>query len=61
MPPVFAFAAAAVAAIAGARVIRREWQRVNEALAQRRPEPAVVRERLPTLRRDPATGEWRPS
>lgn len=59
MPPVFAFAAAAVAALAGARFIRREWQRVNEALGQRQPEPVVVREKLPTLRRDPVTGEWR--
>jgi hypothetical protein len=39
----------------------KEMRRLNEELDQVRAAPvdAVVRERLPTLRRDPHTGEWR--
>jgi hypothetical protein len=39
----------------------KEMRRINEELERIR-EPAaeaVARERLPTLRRDPRTGEWR--
>jgi hypothetical protein len=46
----------AVAATLGARLARREWRRVNEELDRLR----EGGRRIPTLRRDKATGEWRP-
>jgi hypothetical protein len=57
----------ALAALGGAAVIHwavREIRRVNAELDRVTPAPAVdpaMRQSLPTLRRDPATGEWRPS
>jgi hypothetical protein len=50
--------------LGGAALVRwavREVQRVNRELEESRmaPEP-IVKERLPRLRRDPATGVWRP-
>jgi hypothetical protein len=63
MPPLLAVALATSAAAIGARWVQREWRRVNEALdradaAARTPARA---DDLPTLRRDPKTGVWRPS
>lgn len=58
MPPfVLALAAAAMAA----RLIRREWMRVNRALDDL---PSTSSKDAPpasTLRRDPASGIWRPT
>jgi hypothetical protein len=56
-----ALAVAAAAATLGARWMQREWRRVNAELA--RADAAAskpARTELPTLRQDPATGEWRP-
>jgi len=51
-------------AVGGAMVVHwvvREVRRVNEELDARRVRAKVrVQERRPTLRRDPATGEYRP-
>jgi hypothetical protein len=55
----------ALAACGGAAAIHwamREIRRVNEELERVKAQPAMdlaARKRLPTLRRDPATGEWR--
>lgn len=55
----------ALAALGGAAVIHwavREIRRVNEELDRVKAAPAIdpaVRRSLPTLRRDPATDEWR--
>jgi hypothetical protein len=65
MPP-FAISAVvkiALAALGGVAVVHwvvKEVRRVNDELDQmkRAVEPAA-REALPTLRRDPATGDWR--
>lgn len=52
-----------LAAVGGAMAIHwlvREVRRVNEELEARRAAARVrERDRLPTLRRDPATGEYR--
>jgi hypothetical protein len=44
------------------RVLIREWRRVNEMLHPRKvaANDQVRREGLPTLRRDPRTGIYRP-
>jgi hypothetical protein len=55
----------AVAALGGAALVHwavKEIRRVNEELERVKAQPAMdaaSRRRLPTLRRDPATGEWR--
>jgi hypothetical protein len=60
-PPVVAFTLAAIGVVALSKVLVREWQRVNEELDLRERAAAVVRTRdVPTLRRDPVTGEYRP-
>lgn len=51
-------AAAAAAALVGVRFLRREWQRINNDLDRVR---ATDARPSATLRRDPKTGEWRPS
>ena len=63
MPPVFALALGLMGAAALVRWYARETHRVNAELDDIRrssaPEP-VDRGALPTLKRDPATGEYRP-
>jgi hypothetical protein len=62
MPPLVPFAIASVVAGLGIRWARREWRRVNDLLDQEQRATEVSgRADLPTLRRDPATGDWRPS
>ena len=63
MPPVFAFALGLIGAAALARWCIKEVQRVNADLDEVRSRPAaepVDRNTLPKLKRDPATGEYRP-
>ena len=64
MPPVFALALGLMGAAALVRWCVKEVQRVNADLdngsARAVAEP-VDRRALPTLRRDPHTGEYRPS
>jgi hypothetical protein len=52
----------ALGAVVVMKLINREWQRINAELDQARPVRVTdpERARLPTLRRDPATGEFRP-
>jgi hypothetical protein len=52
----------AVAATLVGRLLAREWQRVNADLDRARKVPINDPERagLPSLRRDPKTGEYRP-
>lgn len=63
LPPIVAWSLGAIGAVVVTKLIRREWQRVNavldEARSARVSDPE--RARLATLRRDPATGEYRPS
>ena len=62
LPPIIAWTLAAIGAVVVMKLISREWQRVNAELDEARPVRVTdpERARLPTLRRDPATGEYRP-
>jgi hypothetical protein len=63
MPPVFAFALALMGTAVVVRWCVREVRRVNAELDEVRERVTVEpvnREALPTLKRDPATGEYRP-
>jgi hypothetical protein len=61
LPPVIVWTLAALGAAALAKVLAKEWQRVNAELdAHERTGETAVRENIPTLRRDPQTGVYRP-
>ena len=65
LPPVIAWTRAAIGAVAVSKVLAKEWRRVNSELdaqerASERASQAVARDELPTLRRDPASGVYRP-
>ena len=60
MPPIIVFAAAAAAAYAGWKLLRREMDRVEGALEEGRAPVRAARDDLPTLVRDPVTGVYRP-
>ena len=61
VPPVIVWALAAIGAAALSKVVAKQWRRVNAELdARERAAEPVSREHLPTLRRDPKTGEYRP-
>jgi hypothetical protein len=59
--PVIAWTFGAIGAVVLIKLFKREWQRVNDELD--RAHPARVRDPeragVPTLRQDPATGEYR--
>jgi hypothetical protein len=60
--PVITAAFGALGAAALARVLVREWRRINAELDRVSASAAeeVERDRLPKLRRDPRTGVYRP-
>jgi hypothetical protein len=61
--PIIAMTLGTLGAIALAKFIGKEWRRVNDVLHARDSVPVTekaVREKLPTLRRDPRTGIYRP-
>ena len=63
MAPVFALAVGLMGAAAFARWCAKEVHRVNAKLDNFRGDPTIDpidRESLPTLKRDPRTGEYRP-
>lgn len=61
MPPLIVLAAAAAGALFGAKALKREWARVNAKLEQaERADGKVDRAERPTLKKDAASGEWRP-
>ncbi len=63
IPQIVLWAAGAVATFALARIVHREYQRVNEELEAARLSPVVSkseRAQHPTLKRDPRTGVYRP-
>jgi hypothetical protein len=63
LPSIVVWALGAVGAAVLVKLFNREWQRVNAELDRMRPARARVvdpeRAGLPTLRRDPVTGEYR--
>jgi hypothetical protein len=63
MAPVFALAVGLMGAAAFVRWCAKEVHRVNAKLDNFRSDPTIDpidRESLPTLKRDPRTGEYRP-
>ena len=63
MQPALLLVIGAIGAVIAARLIVREWQRVNDELERSRAKPAPVRsarDRTTDLRRDPQTGVYRP-
>lgn len=61
MPPLLVIALGGLGAAALVKVLARESRRVNAELdARRRAEAAGALDSRATLRRDPATGEFRP-
>jgi len=61
IPPVIAWALGALGAAVIVKFAAKEWRRVNAALHPREPvRDEMARDKLPTLRRDPASGEYRP-
>jgi hypothetical protein len=62
IPAVIKLALGAIGAAAVVHWVVREVRRINEELDRLKVAPVtetVVREALPTLRRDPHSGEWR--
>ena len=61
IPPVILWTLGALGAAALAKMLAREWRRVNNELHSREPAPQeVVRDKMPTLKRDPHSGVYRP-
>ncbi len=62
MPAIVVWAIGVVGAVFAVKLFNREWQRVNGELDRANPVRVTDPERaaMPTLRRDPATGEYRP-
>ncbi|MCX7312032.1 MAG: hypothetical protein WCG92_14460 [Hyphomicrobiales bacterium] len=59
--PALAVVLGAFGALVLMRMLKREWQRVNDELDRANPARVSDPERaaVPTLRQDPATGEYR--
>ena len=61
IPPLIGWALGALGAAVVAKVLVREWQRVNDELHPGEPiSEGPAREKIPTLRRDPQSGVYRP-
>jgi hypothetical protein len=61
IPPLIGWALGALGAAVVAKMITKEWRRVNDELHPREPvAEAPAREKIPTLRRDPQSGVYRP-
>jgi hypothetical protein len=60
--PAIALIFGAIGAVALIKLFHREWERVNDELDRVKPVRVSDAERasVPTLRPDPATGEYRP-
>jgi hypothetical protein len=61
IPPLIGWALGALGAAVVAKVVMKEWRRVNDELHPSEPiAEAPARDKIPTLRRDPASGVYRP-
>jgi hypothetical protein len=60
LPPLFVLALGAMGAAVAVRWAVREAQRINADLDRVRSKAEPARDVLPTLKRDPVTGEYRP-
>jgi hypothetical protein len=61
MPAILVWVLGAAGAVVLIKLFNREWQRINSELDQVKPARVTDPERapVPTLRRDPNTGEYR--
>jgi hypothetical protein len=60
-PPLIGWALGALGAAVVAKVVAKEWQRINGELHPSGPiAETPAREQLPVLRRDPTSGVYRP-
>jgi hypothetical protein len=60
-PPVIAWTLGAVGAMFMSKLLIKEWQRVNAELdAQQHAAEQMCPQQIPTLRRDPESGVYRP-
>ena len=60
-PPLIGWALGALGAAVVAKVLAKEWHRINDELHPREPfAEAGAHEQLPVLRRDPQSGVYRP-
>jgi hypothetical protein len=61
MPAILVWILGAAGAVVLIKLFNREWQRINSELDQAKPVRVTEPERagMATLRRDPATGEYR--
>jgi hypothetical protein len=60
-PPVIAWTLGAVGAVFMSKLLAREWRRVNAELdAQQQAAEQMRPQEIPTLRRDPESGVYRP-
>ncbi len=57
--PLIGWTLGALGAAVVAKVLAREWQRINDELHPSA-SPAEARENIPVLRRDPNSGVYRP-
>jgi hypothetical protein len=63
IPPLIKVALVAIGGVAAVHWMLKEFRRINRELDGMKAGPAgepVHHQELPTLRRDPASGEWRP-
>ncbi len=60
IPPLIAWTIGALGAVVLTRRLVREWRRVNAELDRAAAAGGIDRDNLPTLRRDPASGVYRP-
>ena len=60
-PPLIGWALGALGAVVVAKLVAKEWRRINEELHPNGPiAEAPAREQLPVLRPDPTSGVYRP-
>ena len=61
IPPLIGWALGALGAAVVAKVVAKEWRRINGELHPSEPvAEAPAREKIPALRRDPKSGVYRP-
>jgi hypothetical protein len=63
IPPMIAWAVGAIGAVVMSKFVAREWHRINDELDARERNARAAKVRVKdrgTLRRDPATGVYRP-
>jgi len=59
-PPLIGWALGALGAAVVAKVLTKEWQRINDELHPSETTGGASREKIPALRRDPTSGVYRP-